>query len=495
MNNIVDSVVELFAPGAALRRRAARTALASYEAAESTRMRKFYNDRSSQNTLVQRSATALRTQVRHLVRNHDLARGVLRTLVNNVAGANGIGIEPQPRGRGGEIDKGYALALSDAWRDWCRTPEVTHQLTYSRLQRAIARAWLRDGECFGQFVQGLRPDLDHGTIVPLSLELFEADMVPIDLQDESRQIAQGIERNAWGRPTALHVIKQDPWRIQAQLANNTKRIPWDRVLHVATIDHIGQMRGISEFASVITRLEDIKDYEESERVAAKIAAMLTAYVKKGTADQYSSDTSDGEARQLDFSPGMILDDLQPGEEIGLVDSKRPNPNLITFRQGQVRMVAAGVGTSYSSSAKDYNGTYSAQRQELVEQWMNYAVLVDDFVGSFVEPVWRQFVRVADVSGAVRRPRNMPPETADDALYVAQAMPWIDPLKEALGSEALVKAGFASETEIIRRRGAKPRDVLDQISAWRKECEERGLVFSSNEAALEAARLAGGGGGE
>jgi len=173
----------------------------------------------------------------------------------------------------------------------------------------------------------------------------------------------------------------------------------------------------------------------------------------------------------------------------MIDSKRPNPNLITFRQGQLRAVAAGFGTSYSSTSKDYNGTYSAQRQELVEQWVNYAVLADDFVSAFLQPVWERFVETAHLSGVIRMPRDLRPRSHDDALYVATSMPWIDPVKEALAAEHLVKAGFASEVEMIRRRGANPDDVLEQIDAWRRKTEEKGLLFSSNEGGMAAAAVA------
>lgn len=488
--NLIDRMVSYVNPLAGLRRQSARSVLARYEAADPSRHRRFYRDRTSQNALVQRDAVALRTQARHMVRNYDLARGALRTLVNNVAGPNGIGIEPQPRTTSGEIHKEYAAALAEAWRDWGQKPEVTHQLTFSKAQRAMVRAYMRDGEIFGQLIAGFRDDLDHGTRVPLSLELFESDLVPF-ITDESRRIAQGIERNAWGRPVALHTVKVEPWRVSQQFAQLTKSIPWDRVVHLANLDHVGQMRGVSEFASVMQRLEDVKDYEESERVAAKIAAMLTAYVKKGNAEKYDGATSD-ERREIGFEAGMILDDLGPGEEIGVIDSKRPNSNLVHYRQGQLRAVAAGIGGSNSSISKDYNGTFSAQRQELVEQWVHYAVLVDEFTGSVLQPIWKRFIEIADLSGVARRPRDLKPGTADDAIYVAQAMPWIDPLKEALGAEALVKAGFASEVEIIRRRGANPHDVLDQIQSWRKECMERDIWFSSNQAALDAALLAASG---
>lgn len=259
------------------------------------------------------------------------------------------------------------------------------------------------------------------------------------------------------------------------------------MLHIACLDRLHQVRGVSEFASVITRLEDIKDYEESERVAAKIAAMLTGYIRKGAPDLYdpasngTDEAGNPLPREINFQPGMIIDNLGMGEEIGLIDSKRPNPNVVTFRQGQLRAVAAGLGASYSSISRDYNGTYSAQRQELVEQWIHYATLADEFTGQFVQPVWEQFVAIAHASGVVRMPADVVPHTADDALYIGQSMPWIDPLKEANAWHQLVQDGFASEVEVMRKRGANPRDVLEQIATWRQQVADKNLTFSSDAA--------------
>lgn len=484
--SIIDRLVSWVSPQAALKRKAARTALAHYEAATPSRMRKFHRERGSQNEMVQRGAVAIRAQSRYLARNHDLARGALRTLVNNVVGAKGIGIEPQPRRADGSIHAEYARALLEAWRDWSRSPDVTGRMPWSRLQRAMARAWLRDGEVFAQMITGTRPDLDHATRVPLSIEAFESDLIPMDLSDPRRNIVQGIERNQWGKPLAIHVLKTDAASISLPITSDTKRVPWERALHLATLDHIGQIRGVSEFASVITRLEDIKEYEDSELVAAKIAAMLTGYIKRGTPDMYNSDEAGTEPRQLAFQPGMIIDDLAIGEEVGMIDSNRPNPNLVTFRQGQLRAIAAGLGGSYSSISRDYNGTYSAQRQELVEQWIHYAVLCDEFTGEIVQPVWEQFVAAAHLSGAVRMPADLQPGTADDALYVAQSMPWIDPLKEANAWKVLVETNQASEVEAIRRRGASPRDVLEQRAEFRRAAADLGVPLSDASAAGQGA---------
>ena len=94
---------------------------------------------------------------------------------------------------------------------------------------------------------------------------------------------------------------------------------------------------------------------------------------------------------------------------------------------------------------------------------------------FVQPVWEEFVTVAALSGVVPMPRDLRPGSADDALFIAQAMPWIDPLKEAMASEALVQARLASQQEMIRRRGAKPSDVIEQTKAWETATKEAGIT--------------------
>lgn len=475
---------------ASSKRKTPRKPNALYEAAQPSRMRKMARDQGAPDMQVQQGAVAIRTITRNAEQNHDIVRGVIRTLVNNIVGPNGIGIEPQPRRQDGTIHEEYAAALREAYRDWCLAPDVTQRHHWAKVQRMMCRSWVRDGEVFSQSLIGNVPGLIHGTRVPFSLEMFEADMVPMDYTVLDKGIRQGVQRNTWGRPTGYWVFKSYPTDIGGSLlgSGDKKFISAENVLQLATLDRIGQMRGVSEFASIINRLEDIKDYEESERIAAKVAASLTAYVKKTEQNGYpaAADTSAGfdangnpNPRELGLAPGVIIDSLTVGEEIGMIDSNRPNPNLVTFRQGQLRAVAAGIGASYSSIARDYNGTYSAQRQELVEQWVNYAVLTDEFVGQFVQPVWKQFVRAAHLSGVVRIPADVKQFSEDDCLFIGQSMPWINPMHEANAWHQLAQDGFASEVEVMRRRGVNPDDVLQQTAAFRAKAKSMGLVFGSD----------------
>lgn len=109
--------------------------------------------------------------------------------------------------------------------------------------------------------------------------------------------------------------------------------------------------------------------------------------------------------------------------------------------------------------------------------MHYAVLADEFVGMCVQPVWESLVRVAHLSGVVRMPSDLQPGSADDALYIGQSMPWINPVHEAEAWLKLISGNLASEVEVIRKRGNNPQDTIDQIS-FRKKVAEKGVAFAS-----------------
>lgn len=480
--NLVDRVVSYFSPTTGVRRHQARSLLAYYEAGRPDRQRKQRRETGSGNDAVLRAGASIRQQARHLEQNFDLALGVLNTLVANIVGPTGIGIEPQPRQADGSIHDALAREILELLKDWARQPEVTRQHDWPSAQRMLCRAWMRDGEVFSQLLQGTVPFLEHGTRVPLSLEMLEADYVPMDLQSTRPVIEQGIEINAWGAPVAYHLYKQNPLSASSLVAlGQTKRIAASSMLHLAHRHRIRQLRGVSVFAAVMHRFDDLKDYEESERIAAKIAASMAAFIRKGSPDLYEPN-ADGSPRQLQMRPGMIFDDLKMGEEIGTIDTNRPNPNLETYRSGQLKAVAAGTGPTYSAIARTYDGTYSAQRQELVEGWNVYGVLASEFVGRIVRPVYESFVSLAIASGALRVPAGVLRESLDDAQYLAPQMPWIDPVKEATAWGLLEDRAYASGPEIVRRRGGNPLDVLEQQSRWLREKEARSIPLPSGKAA-------------
>ena len=447
------------------------------------RPHRSYGDNRDGSAAVAMAGERLRKYARHLEQNHDIAKGALDRLVQFCVGANGIGVEPIPKSATGEIHAEFQSALLDAWRDWQQTPEVTWTHDWTAVQRLMCRAWLRDGECLAQQIVGLNPALNHGTRVPYSLELLEADFLPFSHHEPTNNILNGVELNAWNRPRAYWLYRQHPGGL-LPMDLQVKRVSSERILHLKLVDRIGQVRGVSVFASVLQRLNDLYEYETAERMAARIAANLTGILKTAVPEAYLA-SEDATPREFNLRPGAILDNLRPGESLDIVNPNRPNGILEPFRNGQLRAVAAGLGTSYSSLARDYNGTYSAQRQELVEGAGHYQALSRLFINQFVRPVWQLFVLTAIQAGVVTPPPNSDPLTWDDAEFQPPTLPYIDQGKEATAQAAMLDNYLSSPQQIIRQRGGNPTEILNQWQRWNAMLAERALQPASPSPAPQA----------
>lgn len=484
MNWLDRYIIAPIAPKAALKRATARRALAYYEAGESSRYRKKRTDKASANTNNKRSAEAIRTAARHLDENHDIASGILDVLVANTVGT---GIQPEPQVMMKDASPAHDLnaQLVALFEDWRFRPEVTWQHDYFALQRIVARSWYRDGEVFANRVTGPVSGIDHGTIIPYSLEALEADFVPYSMESNSPRVTQGIEVSQWGRPVAYHVYKQHPGESGALGARSffgdTKRVSAETMMHVAFRKRLHQLRGMSLFATVLNRLDDIKEIDECERIAAKVAASMAAVIKKGSPESYEAEAdpnqTDSGRRSMTFEPGLIFDDLAPGESIETIDTKRPNNALIPFRDSQLRSVASGTGASNSAISKNYEGSYSSKRQELVDQYMMYQMLAGPLIYNFCQPTWDGLVDAALMAGKIVLPVGVDRTTLYDCTHTGPSMPWIDPEKEANARILMMQWKLTSRSRVIRESGKNPDQINKEIVRDTEQAEKYGIDIS------------------
>ncbi|CAI4148206.1 phage portal protein [Escherichia coli] len=467
---ILDDVIGVFSPGWKAARLRSRAVIQAYEAVKTTRTHKARRENRTADQLSQYGAVSLREQARYLDNNHDLVIGVFDKLEERVVGKNGIIVEPHPVLRNGAIARDLAAEIRTRWSEWSVSPEVTGQFTRPMLERLMLRTWLRDGEVFAQMVSGRINSLTPSAGVHFWLEALEPDFIPMT-SDESNRLNQGVFVDDWGRPEKYLVYKSRPVSGRQM---ETKEVDAERMLHLKFVRRLHQMRGTSLLSGVLIRLSALKEYEDSELTAARIAAALGMYIRKGDGQSYEADGngSKDKERELTIQPGIIYDDLKPGEEIGMVKSDRPNPNLETFRNGQLRAVAAGSRLSFSSTARNYNGTYSAQRQELVESTDGYLILQDWFIGAVTRPMYRAWLKQAVASGVIRLPRDLDLSSLYTAVYSGPVMPWIDPVKEAEAWKIQIRGGAATESDWVRAGGRKGVSFLLRLTVTADDGSER-----------------------
>lgn len=447
-----------------------------YDASKPGRNRKMKVDNRSGDNAVWGSAESIRGQARYLDENHDLVIGLLDKLEQKVVGPRGITIEPMPFTVAGEKHEEFAQQLSKFFETLSVAPETTGELSREEMERLICRSWLRDGECFGKYIEGNVANFKHNTAIPFSVELLEADFLPFQKND-FQTITQGVERNNWGQPTQYHFYRNHPGDAKG-FNTKTYPVPAGQVQHIKYKNRLRQARGISILHGVITRLEDLKDYEESERVAARISAVLAAYIKKDV--QAGGMPNDEEGNRLfELSPGAVFDDLRPGEEVGTIQSNRPSALLQPFRDSMLRAVSSGTRSTFSTVSGQYDGNYSSQRQEMVEGYAGYETLQRMFITQWSRPFYRRAIRMGIASGMLTPPLDIDPETIFNAVYIGPVMPWIDPDKESKAAERNIKAGLGTEAEFVRKRGFNPQEVKRQRKQEIKENKENDLIYSSD----------------
>lgn len=502
--NLLDRAIAAVSPSWGLARTRARQAMAYYEAARPDRQRQQRKDFNGPNVPVRAAGATLRAMSRHMAQNNPHVRCLLRDLTNNTVGPNGIGIEPCPRRADGSIHEEFARQLADMHEEWSAYPEVTGEHDRGATERLLASSLYRDGEVLAKLVEGQFPAAPHWTDVPFSVQMLEADHLPLGYDAVNSvpgvtpadtrvyPIYDGIELNSWGARRAYWMYDQHPGESTQAYTfspSSLRRVPAEQMLHLALRDRIHQRRGVCVLPAALEDLDDLDDYEQSEQVAAKVAAKLGAQIIKGDPSFFndvpvSINDDDGAtaSREIQMRAGMIFDDLRPGERVEMIgNNNRPNNGMIDFRYALLRKVAAATGVSASSIMRAYLGTYSAQRQELVENWITYAVLSSEFIMMYTRPVYERMVNAALLTGRIMVPRDVNPRTVTRALYIPPSMPWIDPSKEASAWLSLEQAGHASGPEIIRRRGQSPAAVRDAEIAWRRSWADQGQKISADPA--------------
>ncbi len=437
-----------------------------YNAAGTSQYHPRRGDNRSGNAVMEHARERLANWARHLEENTDLAGGVLNDLSDRVVGT-GITVEPQIRDRNGELLADLNATVARAWADWGRTPEVSGVVPWGELQRLLFRSLIRDGDVLFKHLRAVAT-FNYRSPVPYVLDPLEADFLPFDLTDD--RITHGIERDQWGAITAYHILRTHPGEYlvplsPATLALDTIRIPATEITHLRTSRRLGQLRGVSIFHACMHRFQDLHDYEESERLAAKIAASFSAVIKKAPdmpGNLIRSQTDTGE-RNLEMTPAMIFDDLLPGESIETINSNRPSNALGDYRSQMLRAVSAGTDARYSTIARTWESSYTAMRQETVSLKPSAKRLQEYFVARCVRLVYEEFLKLAELAGTLDfgRANRL---TMFDAEYGGPAEEWVDPLQETQADDLKVKARFESRQSVQRRRGLDPRRMDAELEA-------------------------------
>ena len=467
----LDAVTSAFAPRWTLKRQRARLAAdlltRHYDAAGSGRRTQGWRRSGGDANAASRSGLErLREQARDLIRNNPYAESALATITDHAVGWGIVATPKKGTARPAPINMAAAR-----WKAWAETTacDADRRLDFAGLQKQVMRTVVEAGEVL---VRRRWRRLEDGLPIPMQLQVLEPDF--LDLTKEGAtggggRIIQGVEFDGIGRRVAYWLFTEHPGAtLTGSAFGASQRVAASDILHIFKPGRPGQARGVSWFAPVLLRMKDFDDYEDAALMKQKIAACLAVVTTDIDGTSPALGTKSAEDPTIDMLEPGIIANLAPGRQVTVVDPPTVNEHA-EYSQTVLRAIATGLGVTYEDLTGDYTELpFSAARMSRLRHWAR----VEDWrwrmlVPQFCDPVWRWAMEAAVIVGL--------PETPA-AEWTAPPMPLLDPDKEGLALQRLIRIGAMTWPEMVRERGYDPEAVLKEIAEWNAKLDAAKVVL-------------------
>lgn len=303
--------------------------------------------------------------------------------------------------------------------------------------------------------------------------------------DRAKKAVQGLQLGTNGevRAAALHARTKSGFAFDRWVDARYLRFH-------GYYDRFDQVRGVSPLASGLNTLRDLYENFDHALTKTKLSRLLgLAIYRDATEDESLGLTSRNEIDQdgdgdvdvddqdvaggyeVDFSDGLAMLDLDPGDRAEMLESKTPPVEFQTFTSAMVGVALKSLDIPYSFYDESHSN-YSGSRQALLQYEESAKIKRADnraLLASLTR--WRLAMFVQ--AGTLELPRGM--NVRDLAFdWIASGLPWIDPLKETNANALAITAGIKSRTEICKERGRDFGEVVAELQAEAVALRDAGL---------------------
>ena len=361
--------------------------------------------------------------------------------------------------------------IEKAWAKWCFTADYYRQFHFGDLERLAILKLFLDGGLFFHVVT----DPENRDTAPISLEVLEyGRLAPAGTPQGNNEIINGIEIDQTGRVVAYHFYAKPDSFLTPSL--EVVRVPAEDVIHFSPFRRPHQLLGIPLLSPVVPYAYHLDELIEAELINAKVSASFGIAIKKNgqATGVYNPETG---RRELEIAPGMIAE-LQPGEDIVVIDPKRPGSTFDDFVKLILRGMGRAIGLSYEQISGDKSEVnYSSARHselELRDYIFPFRKALERY---FLRPVYVQFVKEAvslgnvNVMGAIKNWSNW-----TSHRWIFKGFDWVDPLKEAQAKRLELLMGLTTLADEAAARGKDWKELAKQRA---KEVEELGNLGLSD----------------
>lgn len=453
---------------------------------------------ASINSLLRSALQPLKARSRHWSRNTGTGRRFLNLVRNGGVGPFGFKlrmrcgdwVRQQDGSYKWQLDKLANDAIEAAWAEFCQPGncEASGKLSFVEVCAMQLEMVARDGEFLGRHLRGAANPWRY------RLQVLATDRLDVNANADAvgggNEVVLGVERTAEGRPDYYHLLRANP--LDARGTRSAERVSADDVLHGFIALEPEQARGVPWAHAVLLGSHMLASFSESAVFAARAGASQMGFLEQEQGEGGPIRPEDlgvapdaGGELSKELRPGAV-DLLPPGVSFKGFDPKYPSDAFGPFTTAVKQDIAAGLNVAHHNLSGDMTKVnYSSARiAELAERdgWRSVA---NWFIGAWVAPVFREWLQMSLLAGAIRLPSGAAlPATKLDKYrqgmqFHGRGWAWVDPLKEVQAAALAVKEGFSTRTQVVAEKGG---DFEDNVAELAQEAE----VIAAHRVTLGAA---------
>jgi lambda family phage portal protein len=304
------------------------------------------------------AAQPLRNRTRAGYRNSLLLRSGINKNVTNEVGKGFTLISVCK-------DDKFKAALNKLWKIVATQLDPWGDMNFGAIIDLAVRARRMSGEVF---IRRLRRRSTANLAVPIQVEIIEADLCPISLNEKLRngnRIIQGIEFSGKLK-VAVWLYKSHPDDgIDMASLYNLERVPVKDIIHHYKQTRPGQVRAEPDAAVALLKDKTFGDYDDAELVRKKNRSAFTGFLYR---EQFEEDDWDfnpatgkplfddsGQAsEQNSVDVGTMLRGV-PGEKLQLFEGDNTGQGYSDYVRWQALQLSAGLDIPYALLTGDWAG--------------------------------------------------------------------------------------------------------------------------------------------
>lgn len=391
-------------------------------------------------------------------RNNPIVKSICTLKETDVVGS---GIRPQPT----TYSEPFNDKLGDLWEEWAEDPTVTGQMTMQALQQQLASAPLIFGDI------GVLKTRDG------LLQIFDGARIgeTSGYMTSTSPDKNGVIVDRVGRPTHYKIGT----RVNGTLTD-LKEVPAENFQLFFHRMRPEQWRGVPALAPCFNSLEDVDEFVQIEMVAAKVAASLSAVVKRSNSVQFeianreAEQQQDSEGRLESFEPGSVYY-LDPGEDVSTISANgRPNANAIDFLNWRLRAIGAAVGIPYEFLLNDIGKSSFSASQGVVLQYQNGLENDQRQIAQFMTGIYRWKVAEWVADGRIAIPSEV--ENPFRVRWQPPRFRWINRAAQVDADIRYLQLGALSLDDVASQFGDTARNIMRQKARNIEQAKQLAVEF-------------------